>query len=115
MVRQNLGPAFAPATTMTPFAARLDILPAPQMRLWPELKQIPKGFVLYGGTAIALRLGHRQSADFDFFSSETFTTEFLLSSIPFLAGSKILQNAQQTLTVTVQKDAPVKISFFGGL
>jgi hypothetical protein len=27
------------------------------------------GFVLYGGAAIALRLGHRQSVDFDFFSS----------------------------------------------
>ncbi|WP_373321508.1 nucleotidyl transferase AbiEii/AbiGii toxin family protein [Rivihabitans pingtungensis] len=26
------------------------------------------GFVLYGGTAIALRLGHRESVDFDFFS-----------------------------------------------
>ncbi|MDF1482816.1 nucleotidyl transferase AbiEii/AbiGii toxin family protein [Extensimonas sp. H3M7-6] len=25
------------------------------------------GFALYGGTAIALRLGHRQSVDFDFF------------------------------------------------
>ncbi len=27
-----------------------------------------QGFVLYGGTAIALRLAHRPSVDFDFFN-----------------------------------------------
>jgi hypothetical protein len=44
----------------------LESLPEPQQRLWPELKDTPKTFVLYGGTAIALYLGHRQSEDFDF-------------------------------------------------
>jgi hypothetical protein len=49
------------------FAAKLDILPAAQRRLWNDLDAIPPGFVLYGGTALALRLGHRTSVDFDFF------------------------------------------------
>lgn len=49
--------------------ARVDILPEAQKRLWPLLKEVPKDFVLYGGTAVALRYGHRQSVDFDFFSS----------------------------------------------
>jgi hypothetical protein len=44
---------------------KLAILPPEQRRLWPELRDIPRGFVLYGGTAIALHLGHRQSVDFD--------------------------------------------------
>ena len=48
------------------FTPRLDILPPPQRRLWDELAAIPPEFVLYGGTAIALHLGHRQSVDFDF-------------------------------------------------
>jgi hypothetical protein len=48
------------------FAPRLDILPEPQQRLWPELAEIPAEFVLYGGTAVALHLGHRQSVDFVF-------------------------------------------------
>jgi Nucleotidyl transferase AbiEii toxin, Type IV TA system len=100
---------------MNQFQARYDILPEPQKRLWPELKQVPSEFVLYGGTGIALRLGHRQSADFDFFSSETVVPERLLASIPFLAGAKILQNEGQTLTVTVQRAGIVKVSFFGGL
>jgi hypothetical protein len=100
---------------MTQFTARWDTLPTAQKRVWPDLKQVPRSFVLYGGTAIALRLGHRQSADFDFFSSEGFTTEHLLGSIPLLAESKILQSAAQTLTVSIQREEPVKVSFFGGL
>lgn len=52
----------------------LDILPVPQRRLWDELAAIPEGFVLYGGTALALALGlgHRASEDFDFFSNRDF-------------------------------------------
>lgn len=48
------------------FQPRLDILPPAQRALWDELGGLPHGFVLYGGTALALRLGHRQSIDFDF-------------------------------------------------
>ncbi|HEX9046303.1 MAG TPA: nucleotidyl transferase AbiEii/AbiGii toxin family protein [Verrucomicrobiae bacterium] len=97
---------------------RLDILPPPQRDLWPHLAEIPEHFVLYGGTGLALRLGHRQSVDFDFFTSENVTPAELLKSLSFLQGSKILQNTSQTLTVAVarpgQKDL-VKFSFFGGL
>jgi hypothetical protein len=47
----------------------MTILPQAQQRLWVELRQAKElGLVLYGGTAIALRLGHRASIDFDFFS-----------------------------------------------
>ena len=51
-------------------APRLDILPPPLRTLWPELAAVPGRFVLYGGTGLALRLGHRQSLDFDFFEDE---------------------------------------------
>ena len=54
-----------------PFKPRMDMLPPAQRRLWPELRRAPGlGFTLYGGTAIALRLGHRTSVDFDFFSDK---------------------------------------------
>jgi hypothetical protein len=50
----------------------LSILPESQRKLWTELNQVPSEFVLYGGTALALRLGHRISVDFDFFTSLPF-------------------------------------------
>lgn len=55
------------------FAPRLDILPPSQRRLWDELKSTPRSFILYGGTALALGLGHRASEDFDFFATDTFS------------------------------------------
>jgi hypothetical protein len=44
------------------FSPKLNILPASQRALWKELKAAPKHFVLYGGTGLALRLGHRFTA-----------------------------------------------------
>jgi Nucleotidyl transferase AbiEii toxin, Type IV TA system len=50
---------------------RIDMLPAAQREIWPQLAPAPDlSFVLDGGTAIALHLGHRVSVDFDFFRSE---------------------------------------------
>lgn len=57
---------------MSRFDAKIDILPPAQRELWPELSRAPAHFILYGGTALALRLAHRQSLDFDFFSSAPF-------------------------------------------
>jgi len=97
----------------TAFSPRLDILPAAQRRLWPELALTPDHFTLYGGTAIALRLGHRQSADFDFFSPRLFEPHYLLETIPFLKGAEVLKSAANDLTVAVDRDGPVLLSFFG--
>jgi hypothetical protein len=48
---------------------KLDTLPSRQRLLWKGLGPTPRHFVLCGGTALALRLGHRESIDFDFFSN----------------------------------------------
>jgi hypothetical protein len=74
------------------FAPRLDILPSAQRSLWPHLVQVPCHFVLYGGTAIALCLGHRQSVDFDFFSDLDLGDERknnLLREITWLNGASV--------------------------
>lgn len=94
---------------------RLDILPPAQRTLWPELSEIPSDFVLYGGTALALRLGHRTSEDFDFFSNQSFQPDELERRIRFLAGSVRLQSSPNTLVSSVDRNGPVKVSFFGGL
>jgi nucleotidyltransferase AbiEii toxin of type IV toxin-antitoxin system len=100
---------------LSTFQPRLDILPLPQQRLWPELTHTPDEFTLYGGTAIALRLGHRPSADFDFFASEPFAPHDLLRKIHYLEGATIRQLAPDTLTVTLERGGPAQVSFFGGI
>jgi hypothetical protein len=95
------------------FKLRLDILPPAQRRVWDELAAIPPEFVLYGGTALALRLGHRQSIDFDFLGSRKFAPRALTDSLPLLAEATITQQAPNTLSVVVSRGGPVKLSFFG--
>ena len=96
------------------FAPKLDILPAQQRRLWPELAQVPRKFVLYGGTGLTLRLGHRQSVDFDFFTSDSFLPEELLT-LPFLKGAQVNRARQDLLSLIVDRGGPVKLEFIGGL
>ena len=95
------------------FAPRLDILPPPQLRLWGELIDVPDTFTLYGGTALALHLGHRESIDFDFFGSESFDPDVLLKRVPFLQDAEVVQREPDTLTVRVDRGGPVLVSFFG--
>jgi hypothetical protein len=97
----------------TAFNPRPDILPPAQRRLWPELAETPSHFTLYGGTAIALRLGHRQSADFDFFSPEIFQPRALLETVPYLRGATVLRSAANDVTVDVDRAGSVQLSFFG--
>jgi len=99
------------------FKPRMDILPPAQQRLWPELQPAAKmGFALYGGTAIALRLGHRASVDFDFFSEQPLDRDAVHAAFPFIALSTVLQDQPNTLTVNVpcgdSEREHVKVSFF---
>jgi hypothetical protein len=106
--------------TETPFSPNKDILPPAQKELWPELRQACKmGFVLYGGTAIALRLGHRVSVDFDLFTEKSLEREKLKEAFPFLGRSTVLQDEKNSLSVVTSSpqgnSGPVKVSFFGGI
>jgi hypothetical protein len=99
------------------FEPRLDILPEAQKTLWPLLEPARRlGFVLYGGTAVALHLGHRCSIDFDFFRFQPLAKKDVEQAFAFMQGAQILQENENTLVVAVQTShGPVKISYFGGL
>jgi Nucleotidyl transferase AbiEii toxin, Type IV TA system len=95
------------------FEPKLEILPTAQRAVWPRLAEVPSPFVLCGGTAVALQLGHRQSVDFDFFGSLSFDPQQLYSTLPCLARATVVQQAASTLTCRIGEDDPVIISFFG--
>ena len=103
------------------FVPQMSIPPAAQLRLWPALKPaLSSGFVLYDGTAIALRLGHRPSVDFDFFSDQPLEKEILRAVFPFVSQATILQDELETFTLLVKdvletEASYVKLSFFGRL
>ena len=88
-----------------------EILPTEQRDLWESRLSFGfPGWVLYGGTALALRLGHRKSVDFDFFSAHAFSPLNLKEQLKL--DGEVLQAAPNTLTILHRG---VKLSFFGGL
>jgi len=87
---------------------QLDILPPAQRALWPQLGFLSPDWILYGGTAIALQLGHRESVDFDFFGWSGADPEPLLQAAPF-AGARVFQRAPGTLSFRIDG---VQVSFF---
>ncbi|MGA2735707.1 MAG: nucleotidyl transferase AbiEii/AbiGii toxin family protein [Syntrophobacteraceae bacterium] len=97
------------------FKPNLTILPQQQLQLWPELDATPEHFTLYGGTALALHLGHRASVDFDFFSNQPFDPDELAAAVPYLKGTERVQVDMNTLKCRIERDGPVLVSFFGGL
>src|SRR5690554_3892901 len=100
------------------FTPCMDILPAGQRALWSELHRAPHlGFTLYGGTAIALRLGHRDSVDFDFFSENELDRTAINTAFPFIAQSITLQDQDNTWVILAPygrfQREHIKLSFFG--
>lgn len=102
---------------MRSFTPHLAILPPAQRQLWPELAPAsPLDLVLYGGTAIALRLGHRASVDFDFFTDRPLDRPAIHRAFPFIGQSTVLQDQPATFTVLTPDHGSsdqVKVSFFG--
>lgn len=95
------------------FTPRLAALPGRQLALWPELSQAPSHFMLYGGTALALHLGHRTSVDFNLFGANDMNPDQMLATMAFLRDATVLRKSANTLDVLVERDGPVKLSFFG--
>jgi len=99
------------------FDPKLDVLSDAQKEIWAGLSAAPRlSFVLYGGTAIALHLGHRQSVDFDFFRADPLDKQEIRAAFAFLDNAPVLQDTPDTLTALAQMPSgSVKVSFFGGL
>jgi hypothetical protein len=89
------------------------MIPAAQADLWSRLGDIPESFVLYGGTALALRLAHRQSVDFDFFMDGTFSARDLLDGLRWLGRLEVVRMRDNDLVVI--EPGGVQLAFYGGL
>jgi hypothetical protein len=99
------------------FEPNTAILPPAQREIWPHLAPAQRlSFVLYGGTAVALHLGHRVSLDFDFFRTEPLDKKPLEASFGFIRDARTVQEGPDTLVImATMPSGPVKVSFFGGI
>ena len=88
-----------------------NILPKVQQKVWNKLTAFDplKNFYLAGGTAVALRLEHRESIDFDFFTEDDFDSEKIAFSLGKLGKFSAQSIGQGTLLGMLDG---VKISFF---
>ena len=99
------------------FEPKTAILPPAQRRIWPQLAPASTlSFVLYGGTAVALHLGHRQSQDFDFFGTDALAKKKIEDSFSFMSGAQTIQEGPNTLAVAANVGGTsVRISFYGAI
>ncbi|MBI4189200.1 MAG: nucleotidyl transferase AbiEii/AbiGii toxin family protein [Betaproteobacteria bacterium] len=108
----------AATATLSPNFAGLAPL---QRQLWPELRPcVELGFVLYGGTAVSLHLGHRRSVDFVFFHDRRLVKDEIRATFAFIRRAATLQDSKDMLVVLVPGSRSgsrhgVKVSFFGGM
>lgn len=68
-----------------------------------QQKDYLKGFHLVGGTALALKMGHRKSVDLDLFSNFSFDTTQLLENLSADFPFKLLFSAKNTLKGSIDK------------
>ena len=66
-----------------------DFMDDDMRRLWRSMGPLPGKLRLYGGTALALYLGHRESVDFDFFTPAPDVRLATLSALPWLADAQL--------------------------
>mgnify|MGYP001149802976 FL=1 len=89
------------------YMAQLDL---ERQEVFKKLKSFSSQFVLAGGTAIMLQIGHRQSFDFDCFCQEEKLSANLLTKIKKVFGSfKIIFESSEILTIKTDKE--IDISF----
>lgn len=87
-----------------------EILTDDQVALLSIVKNFSKNFILVGGTAIALHLGHRRSIDFDLFSFVPFNNEKIKKLIvKYHKINKTIVNQDGEFTMRIND---VKFTFF---
>jgi hypothetical protein len=89
------------------------VLPKGSQELLKKMESLAsphlKGWILAGGTGLALQLGHRISVDFDFFRTDSFLVSNLHDVLKKIGIYETLQEDEKTLTIIM---SGIKISFF---
>lgn len=93
--------------TLPPFTDRLDNA---RRDVFERLSVFKETFVLAGGTAIMLHIGHRQSYDFDCFTQHSLSPR-LRHNVRKIFGSSIITEIDEEWMLTVRTPTGVEVSF----
>lgn len=88
----------------------MDLLDPERQQVFNLLKKISPRFVLAGGTALMLQLGHRFSFDFDCFSEQDLPPN-LLAKIKKAFGRNIYLQLKTTEMISVKVLQDIEVSF----
>lgn len=86
-----------------------DVLDNQRTELLQKLLPFTKGFVLGGGTALALQLSHRKSFDFDFFSQSPISKKLIEELSKNITLENISVDTSDELTFFTDK--AIKVTF----
>lgn len=87
-----------------------EILNTDQIELLPLIKEFSEQFILVGGTAIGLQIGHRQSIDFDLFTEKQIKPQSIKSKFKNQGiGFNVIHQEYDQLHLIVNN---VKLTFF---
>lgn len=88
----------------------LDRLDSERQQVFKKLAAFKKDFILGGGTAIMLQIGHRKSFDFDCFTQNQLPTD-MMTQAKNVFGKDIypLVNTREQITFKAEKD--IEITF----
>lgn len=89
-----------------------NVLPENTSQLLPVLGEMLflRSAYLAGGTALALQLGHRVSADLDFFFPEEFDVSLAIQKLSAAGKFRLTKKSEQTVVGTLNE---VKLALFG--
>ena len=90
---------------------KLEVLPENQLKLFRAMARLDwiSDFYLAGGTALALQLSHRQSIDFDFFTTTSLNREMIKKNLGDLGTMELFSEDKDTINAGING---IRVSFF---
>lgn len=88
-----------------------EVVSQETMNVWRKIavSGLAENFYLAGGTALAIRLGHRRSIDLDFFSDKDWTSDEIKGELAGLGKFEVVSETTGTLHGLLDS---VRLSFF---
>lgn len=88
-----------------------EFMDSEMLRFWERIEPLPGDLRLYGGTALALYLNHRQSTDFDFATPSPVVDLDFVMTLPWMEGAHLQGGAGMVDALIKGNRRDLNISF----